>query len=58
MMKYKLEFDIAWYKSNNFALLVIEIAEHYDYWWTLFRLQIAKFEFCIMLTKKESSEER
>ena len=56
-MKYKLEFDIAWYKSNNFALLVIEIAEHYDYWWTLFRLQIAKFEFCIMLTKKESSEE-
>ena len=51
-MKYKISFDIGWYKGNNFALLIIELFEHYIDWWTLVHIQIAKFEFCIMLTKK------
>jgi hypothetical protein len=52
-MKYKLGFDFGWYKSSNFTLLIVEVGEHYTDWWTLFRVQIIKFELCIMLKPRK-----
>ena len=52
-MKYKLFFDIGWYRSSNFVLLNINLLEHYMDWWTLFRVQIIRFEFCILLKPRE-----
>ena len=52
-MKYKLSFDIGWYKGSNFALLDVELLKHYDDLWALFRVQVIKFEFCILLEPRK-----